>query len=198
VTGPEATHRPDRHLLSERESQEIFDRWITARRYGGLEPVEHPSVHFFGGQPGAGKPSILDTTAEFLRAADGRDSVAQVIGDELRAYHPMYDALLRASDEDAAFYTDLDSGRWVEKSIDQVLGGRSHLILEGTLRRPEVTLSSAAASIPRLSGSRPVPGGQAAGFNGRISLRGCGPSIGAGCLLSPGPTHCSKPSPGVL
>lgn len=130
----ETERRADRYLLSDDESQIIFDRLIAGRRFAHLAPVDHPAVHFFGGQPGAGKSSIQDSTVEQLRSADGYDTVAQVIGDELRAYHPMYDSLLSSGDEDAAFYTDRDSGRWVEQSIDFVLGRRLHLVLEGTLR----------------------------------------------------------------
>lgn len=142
----ETERRADRYLLSDDESQIIFDRLIAGRRFAHLAPVDHPAVHFFGGQPGAGKSSIQDSTVEQLRSADGYDTVAQVIGDELRAYHPMYDSLLSSGGEDAPFYTDRDSGRWVEQSIDFVLGRRLHLVLEGTLRQPEVTLSTAALS----------------------------------------------------
>lgn len=135
---------PDRYLLSEQDNQELFDYWIAQGKFSQLESVTHPTVHFFGGQPGAGKSSMQDPIISHLHNQDGAESVAQVIGDEFRIYHPMYTKLLEHDDNEAAFYTDRDSGKWIEKSIDLVVNKKSHLVLEGTLRNPDVTLKTAA------------------------------------------------------
>lgn len=135
---------PDRFLLSDIENRDIFTRWIADRLFANLTPVDPPTVHFFGGQPGAGKSSMQNPIVDSLRHQDGHESVAQVIGDEFRVYHPMYEKLLVQDDNDAAFYTDRDSAKWIEQSIDFVTNRQAHLVLEGTLRNPDVTLTTAS------------------------------------------------------
>lgn len=67
-----------------------------------------------------------------------------VVGD-LRIYHPVYRHLQETDDQQAARYTDADSARWVERAIELSWTIRSHVLLEGTLRRPEVTIATARA-----------------------------------------------------
>jgi hypothetical protein len=45
---------------------------------------------------------------------------------------------MERDDKTAAFYTDRDSGRWVEKSIAYAKEHRLNLIIEGTMRSPAV------------------------------------------------------------
>jgi hypothetical protein len=45
---------------------------------------------------------------------------------------------MERDDKTAAFYTDRDSGRWVEKSIAYAKENRLNLIIEGTMRSPAV------------------------------------------------------------
>jgi hypothetical protein len=60
--------------------------------------------------------------------------VAHIIGDNFRGYHPAYAPLMRQDDKMAAFYTDRDTGRWVEKAIAHAICERVNIIIEGTMR----------------------------------------------------------------
>lgn len=135
--------QPEKYLLSEAESQFIFEKALLGRRFAKLHSVDSPSVHFFGAQPGAGKSAIQDVERRRLVSQDGPNTVMKIIGDELRPYHPKWQQLLAENDELAAFYTDRDSARWVEKSIAYSQELQPNVILEGTLRNPDVTLGSA-------------------------------------------------------
>lgn len=134
----------ERFALGDAENRRIFDQRIAPTEFAGIVGVAHPGVHFFGGQPGAGKSVMQAGATTALVSADGPASVLSIIGDDFRAHHPEFARLLIDDDEAAAFYTDLDSGRWVEQAIAWAVRRRPHAVLEGTLRRPAVTLRSAS------------------------------------------------------
>ncbi len=138
---------PALHLLDPGVSRRIFDLVIAGRRFAHLVGVDAPTVHFLGGQPGAGKSASQQKVIDALRLQGGADSVAVIVGDEFRGYHPAYDHLLATDDANAAFYTDRDSARWVEMSIEHAIAVRSHIVLEGTLRDPSVTLGTPRQAI---------------------------------------------------
>src|SRR5690606_20547724 len=52
-------------------------------------------------------------------------------------YHPAYSKLMAKDDKTAAFYTDRDTGRWVEKAIEHAKANRINVIIEGTMRDSE-------------------------------------------------------------
>ncbi|MFZ2237968.1 MAG: zeta toxin family protein [Gordonia amarae] len=153
-----STRDREQYLLSDADSRRIFDERIVPTEFAGVAGVDHPVVHFFGGQPGAGKSVVQATVmsaiigardigAEDIGAADigavDIGAVAAIIGDDFRPHHPAFHRLLTIDDEAAAFYTDLDSGRWVEQAIAWAVRMRPHVILEGTFRRPELTVETA-------------------------------------------------------
>jgi predicted ABC-type ATPase len=122
---------PDRHRLTEAEHQRIFERDIVPAVFSGAKSTDRPVAVIFGGQPGAGKSAAVDAT---VRELGERGGAVQVIGDELRSYHPRYAELMAQDDKTAAFYTDRDSGRWVEKAIQHAKDLRVNLVIEGTMR----------------------------------------------------------------
>lgn len=136
-------NNPEQYRLSYHEHERIFQERILPREFAGLESVTSPTVHFLGAQPGAGKSVLLGRLQHRIQQLDGVPSVLELSADNLRPYHPEYQRLREVDDEHAAFYTDRDAGRWVERAIDASFELRSHVILEGTLRRPEVTRDTA-------------------------------------------------------
>ena len=105
------------YRLSDAERQRIFATNIL-RRFERIKPVTHPTVHFFGAQPGAGKTQAEAVVAAQLHERDGPNSVMAIIGDDLRAYHPQYEQLMVDDDQRAAPFTASDSAWWVEQAIE--------------------------------------------------------------------------------
>jgi predicted ABC-type ATPase len=138
VTGGVRTD-PERYLLSPEEHERIFREDIAPDLTADLVGHSVPRAIVLGGQPGAGK-SALQSVAEQELASRG--GVLSVVGDDLRAYHPLYEELLARDDKTAAFYTDRDSGRWVEKLIAHAKSLRLDLVIEGTMRVPDKVAST--------------------------------------------------------
>jgi hypothetical protein len=123
------------YRLSDSENQRIFDARIKPRLFAGVQSSARPVAIIFGGQPGSGKSAALDLAADDLAQLGG---AVQIIGDDLRVFHPDNARLMRDDDKIAAFYTGPDSGRWVEKAIAYAKEQRFNLIIEGTMRDSNV------------------------------------------------------------
>ena len=124
----------DRYRLSAAAHERIFREEIVPELTAGLRGVDRPAAVVLGGQPGAGK-SAMQSAAEL--EFKSRGGALAIVGDDLRAYHPEYRALVRQDDKTAAYYTDRDSGQWVEKLIAYAKEQRFNLVIEGTMRVPE-------------------------------------------------------------
>jgi len=122
---------PEQHRLSKEEHQAIFEKRIVSEIFSQAKSSNQPVAVIFGGQPGAGKSASVDNAMDELSKRGG---AAQIIGDDLRDYHPKYAKLMEADDKTAAFYTDRDTGRWVEKAIAQAKARRVNIVIEGTMR----------------------------------------------------------------
>jgi len=66
----------------------------------------------------------------------------QIFGNDLRIYHPLHEFLMKQDDRTAAFYTDRDSGLWVEKSIEEAKKRGVNIVIEGTMRNSDVVSRS--------------------------------------------------------
>jgi hypothetical protein len=130
---------PAAYRLSEVENQRIFDAAIKLQLFAGIQAAERPVAVIFGGQPGSGKSAALDLATADLA---GRGGAVQIIGDDLRVYHPDNDRLMAEDDKIAAFYTGPDSGRWVEKAIAYAKEQRFNVIIEGTMRDSNVVAAT--------------------------------------------------------
>lgn len=133
------TVEAQKYQLTEAQHQAIFERRIKPHLFAEAKAVERPVAVIFGGQPGAGKSASVDMALEELK---GRGGAVQIIGDDLRGYHPRHDQLMKLDDKTAAFYTDKDSGRWVEKTIAEAKERRVNLVIEGTMRNGDVVAST--------------------------------------------------------
>lgn len=129
-------NKKERFLLSESRSSEIFKEQIVPYLFTGKVRSQHPRAIFVGGQPGSGKTPLLRYITEQEMEHD--NNYVEVNGDDFRAFHPEYARLLNDDDQSAAFFTDLDSARWIEKSITHAANIGCSVGIEGTLRRGEV------------------------------------------------------------
>ena len=69
--------------------------------------------------------------------------VAYINGDELRPFHPQYAALVAADRSTATDKTGADVGLWVERAIREAVAGRFHVVIETTMRQPDVVRRTA-------------------------------------------------------
>ncbi|MDY0134402.1 MAG: zeta toxin family protein, partial [Atribacterota bacterium] len=122
---------PQKHQLSEAEHQRIFDERIKPEIFAGAKTLERPTAVIFGGQPGAGKSTGVDAAKNELQSKGG---AVEIIGDDMRGFHPSYGSLMAQDDKTAAFYTDRDSGKWVEKAIAEAKRLKVNVVIEGTMR----------------------------------------------------------------
>jgi hypothetical protein len=130
---------PATYRLSNAENQQIFEIEIKPDLFGGAQPAPRPVAVIFGGQPGSGKSAAIDRAADDLAERGG---AVQILGDDLRVYHPANEQLMREDDTIAAFYTGPDSGRWVEKAIAYAKEQRFNVIIEGTMRDSNVVAAT--------------------------------------------------------
>ena len=88
-----------------------------------------------GGQPGAGKST-------FYRMNEQANNFVVINGDEFRRYHPNYNQIIKTDSEHYAERTQDFSNKVVERLINE-LGSKGYsLIIEGTLRNPEVPIKT--------------------------------------------------------
>ncbi len=125
------------------QHRRIFLEEIVPEEFRGATPSPAPAVVLMGGQPGSGKSGLLDAATAYLSTADA--PAVQIVGDDLRDYHPDYQRLLAADDRTAAAATDQDSGRWVQMCLEHAPRNRYSVVVEGTMRDPQVPLDTAAA-----------------------------------------------------
>ena len=121
---------PDKYRLTEAEHEAFFEE-IKADIFAHAISSDRPVAVIFGGQPGSGKSAALSEAIEELKPRGG---AAEIIGDDFRSYHPAFGQLMAQDDKTAAFYTDKDTGRWVEKAIAYAKQERLNIVIEGTMR----------------------------------------------------------------
>ena len=137
--------QPDNpYALTLEDSRAIFTEDIAPTYFNHAAYLKMPELHAVGAQPGSGKSTLIDEITIALKNRFGNDSVVSIIGDELRGFHPNYKRLLEIDASRAAYYTDADSGRWVEQAIALTAQQGNCVIIEGTLRNPEVTIRTAS------------------------------------------------------
>ena len=114
----------EHHLIFEYLKQEMFEE-TTA--------VENPTAIIFGGQPGAGKASMVELSSQrFL------DRNCYIInGDELRKEHPLHQEIFHRFEQDYARLTDPDVRVWTKNPLELAIETKRNIIFEGTMRLAE-------------------------------------------------------------
>lgn len=118
---------------------DLFHEYIAPDLFQRAQATETPLWIGIGGQPGAGKTHGRDRA---LRLNHG-EPVTSIIGDDLRAYHPDYRRLVREDPLQMPAATAAASAAWVELALEHARTHRFNVLVEGTFRRPEVTLDTA-------------------------------------------------------
>jgi UDP-N-acetylglucosamine kinase len=129
--------------LSERDHQHLFWHEIAPLYFPeGLGRAAAPTAAFLGGQPGAGRTRLLH---EVTAALTAQGPTVVIGGADLRPFHPADGHLQRTDPLGAAHATDPDTPRWVEMLIAEGRRRGVHLVIDGSLGRPEVFAHRAGA-----------------------------------------------------
>lgn len=129
---------PDDYRLEDGELAAIFEFSIVPALFGEAQQSDDPLAILVGGQPGAGK-SRAGAAAVF----DCQQPIVEIIGDDLRAYHPSYLALLALEPSAMPNATAQAAGAWVERCIQYAAQRRISVLVEGTFRDPDVATRTA-------------------------------------------------------
>lgn len=105
---------------------------LDAQRAAPGQAADRPVIIFTGGQPGAGKSNAN------ARAKYDRPNLVEIIGDDLRQYHPDYAKLMRNNPLAMPDATAQASGRWVGMAADYTRSQRMDTLIETTLRQPDI------------------------------------------------------------
>lgn len=98
-------------------------------------PQKNHAVIFLGGQPGAGK-------SFFYAQDDNLHGYIVIDGDQYRKYHPKYDDISKYDMENYANRTQKFVNECIERLIDELSDQGYNLIIEGTLRDPNVPINT--------------------------------------------------------
>ena len=121
-------------FVSDEKFEAIFQdikRHVTADKERGGEKC----TVILGGQPGAGKST-------YYRTRTGLEQYISINGDEFRGYHPNFKNIARFDPEHYAERTQPFSNKVVERLISELGSEGYNLIIEGTLRNPNVAIKT--------------------------------------------------------
>ena len=119
--------------------EDIFEREKTDL-LSGLKSQENPIAFILGGQPASGKSGLAKV---ILRQFPDKDFLF-VNGDIYREFHPKANELIKYTDSYSA-ETQIFSNFFTEALIQEAIIHKYNIIVEGTMRNPEVPLRTALA-----------------------------------------------------
>ena len=102
-----------------------------------IQPSSNPVAILLGGQPASGKSKLAVKAEEEHQ----KETFLIINGDEYRIYHPEHDSLIK----EVALYsekTQMFSSVFTEKLIEEAIKNCFSVIVEGTMRNPEVPLKT--------------------------------------------------------
>ena len=117
--------------------EEIFEK-EKERFFKGIKPSNEPLAIILGGQPACGKSTLLK-----IAEADHADrKFLSVNGDLYRLFHPDHDQLIKDANKYSS-ETQIFSNVFTEKLIEEAIKRKCNIIVEGTMRNPDVPLKTA-------------------------------------------------------
>ncbi|MRJ09048.1 toxin [Ornithobacterium rhinotracheale] len=106
----------------------------------GLKTQAQPKAFILGGQPASGKSGLARQILNKL--TDSNEKFLFVNGDLYREFHPNYKELIKDT-KTFSEKTQIFSNVFTEGLINDAINNRYHIIVEGTMRNPEVPLNTA-------------------------------------------------------
>lgn len=120
--------------VTEEQFQDAYGRIRNVLVAGKSSGIDKCTI-ILGGQPGAGKSSFYEMRDELV-------DYIPINGDEYRRFHPNYNNIIKTDPEHYAERTQSFSNRIVETLISDLGSKGFNLVIEGTLRNPDVPIKT--------------------------------------------------------
>ncbi|EGO8359762.1 zeta toxin [Escherichia coli] len=98
---------------------------------------QHPIAFVLGGQPGAGKSSLIE-----LAKRETKDNIMIINGDDFRFQHPDFNYIYKTYGDDFVTHTAKFSGETVECAIERAIASKLNIVVEGTFRNAATPLQT--------------------------------------------------------
>lgn len=121
------------YKLSAEEHTRIFEEEIVPALMGFSQPSKRPHAILVGGQPGAGKSTVMRLSMREFKD----DNVVIANTDDLRAFHPQYDELAAIDDKRSAEHTHEDASGWNQMLLSRCIETKRNVLLEGVFKDGE-------------------------------------------------------------
>lgn len=119
---------------SEEEFEAAYKEVYESVTKTGIPQKQH-CVIFLGGQPGSGKSS-------FYSQDDNLSNHIVIDGDRYRRFHPFYDSIIKNDIDNYVQRTQGFVNKCIERLISDLSDEGYNLIIEGTLRDPDVPIGT--------------------------------------------------------
>lgn len=100
-------------------------------------PVKNPTGFVLGGQPGAGKSSLILKVKEELKG-----NAIVINGDDYRKYHPDYARFQAQDTKDSAPKTQEFAGKMTEAILQKAIKEKYNVVIEGTFRTAQTPIQT--------------------------------------------------------
>ena len=118
-----------KYPFSDDEFNRAFDEVFNDKIFNKT-PIKNKSAFVIGGQPGAGKSSLIDN---ILNEKFNNNAII-ISGDDFRRYHPKFNAIQENEDKLSAKYTQNFSNKITERLIEVASNKGYNIIVEGTFK----------------------------------------------------------------
>ncbi|EJY0866512.1 zeta toxin family protein [Escherichia coli] len=98
---------------------------------------QSPIGFVLGGQPGAGKSSLIELTKR-----ETKDNIMIINGDDFRFLHPDFNYIYQTYGDDFVTHTAKFSGEKVERAIERAIANKFNIVVEGTFRNAATPLQT--------------------------------------------------------
>lgn len=124
------------YQLAPAQLRAIFDRNIRPRYDRLFDRAIRPTIVMTGGQPGSGKTDLG------ANARHESPRLIEVVGDDLRKFHPEHDQLMESNPLQMPAATQQAAGAWVKMSLEYLREARADVLMETTMRNPEAVVET--------------------------------------------------------
>ena len=111
--------------------------FATSVQSNDIKSTSTPKAFVLGGQPGAGKSTLISEIVEELN-----NNVVIINGDEYRKLHPHYKELQKEYGKDAPQHTAKFAGMMTEAVLNKAIENKYNIVIEGTFRTAETPIKT--------------------------------------------------------